>query len=299
MNTDDIQQKNIRRYAYVSLIGIAVLATWLPITDTIAVTDINDGFNRALAAFGIAKAFNMVVSVFQSSQIGFFGVTVTVGEVLDPINDLVEQFSNFMLMATVAFGIQKILISIGGHILVKVVLTLIAVILSAMLFAKKEAPPWFTSLFMLVILLRLAVPSATILSNSAYKYFLAAEDQQSYASLSNSVNQIEQIITTNQISAPANNQQIAPSIANDGWWSKAKAAVSNVTTFSPSDAYARSLDEMNAKKTRVMQVGEQMTKDITTQIVVFLMQTLIFPIGFIWALYKTGISFVRKSIGKY
>jgi hypothetical protein len=276
-------------------LAIVIVVTWLPITDTIAINDIDTGFNRALAAFGIAKALNMAISVFQTSQIGLFGFSLAVGEVLDPVNDLIEQFSNFMLMATVAFGIQKVLVLIGGHFLVKVVLTMIAVIIGTLLLSKKKPPQWFTSLFVLMVLLRLAVPSAAILTNTAYKYFLAAEDQQSYTSLSNSIDQIEKIITTPQRSVPAINQPIAPPAGNDGLLSKAKTIIATATTFSPSDAYARSLDELNAMKTKTLQVGEQMTRDVTTQIVMFLLQTLFFPIGFVWMLYKAGVSFIRKS----
>ncbi len=288
--------KSIPKSGLLSLVALAsiIVVTWMPITDTIAVSDIDAGFNRALAAFGIAKGLNMAISVLQSSQIGLFGLSVAVGEVLDPINDLIEQFSNFMLMATVAFGIQKVLVFIGGHFLVKVVLTMIAVILGTLLLTKNKAPQWFTKLFVLVVLLRLAVPSSAILSNAAYKYFLSAEDMQSYTSLSNSIDQIEKIITRPQTSAPTSKQPISPPTENDGLWSKAKTTISSVTTFSPSDAYTRSLDELNAMKTRTLQVGEQMTKDVTTQIVVFLLQTLIFPIGFVWVLYKAGLTFIRK-----
>lgn len=33
------------------------------------------------------------------------GVIFTPGQILDPVNDLLEQFSNLMLAASVAFGI--------------------------------------------------------------------------------------------------------------------------------------------------------------------------------------------------
>ena len=43
------------------------------------------------------------------------GVTLAPGQLLNPINDLVENFSSLMMAACIALGAQKILIHIGGH----------------------------------------------------------------------------------------------------------------------------------------------------------------------------------------
>lgn len=120
MNIVDIKPISFGRYGLLALIAIVVSVAWLPITDHIADADIDAGFNRALVSFGIAKGLNMVISLLQSTQFSAqplgVGIAISPGELLDPINDLVEQFSNVMLLATVAFGIQKILIGIGGHV---------------------------------------------------------------------------------------------------------------------------------------------------------------------------------------
>src|SRR5574344_2722721 len=72
---------------------------------------IDKSFNQALIVFGSAKALNAVISLAQGTEINLPFVVVAVGEVLDPINDLVEQFSLIMLASLVSLGIQKILLN--------------------------------------------------------------------------------------------------------------------------------------------------------------------------------------------
>ncbi len=283
------------RYAFLALLGLLIAITWLPITDHIADADIDKGFHRALTAFALAKSFNMIISVFQSVQIGALGFSMTIGEILDPINDLVEQFSNIMLFASVAFGIQKILVAVGGHFLVKISLTLAAIAVGLLTFAKKDVPRWIKSVLIIFVLARLAIPAATLGSSAAYSIFLEDADQTSLASLNSSTNQIELLVTANQLSGSAASSHAAPPPSNDGWLSKAKSAATSIATLNPNDAILRAHEEFTLRKEKVVQLSEKMTKDITTQIVVFLLQTLFFPIGLIWVLYKISVSLMYRS----
>ena len=67
---------------------------------------------RTLEAFAIARAINAVISVIQDAEIGFTmlaSITVSPGEILDPVNDLIERFSLVMLVAATAFWILRLL----------------------------------------------------------------------------------------------------------------------------------------------------------------------------------------------
>ena len=69
----------------------------------------NESFDRAMIAFGLAKGLNAVISLLQGTELSFtpvgVGLNFSVGEVLDPFNDMVERFSWVMLFvfATPAF----------------------------------------------------------------------------------------------------------------------------------------------------------------------------------------------------
>lgn len=320
-------------------LAILVIITWLPITDHIADADVDAGFNRALASFAIAKGLNMVISLLQSTQISAqpfgFGIAMTLGELLDPINDLVEQFSNIMLLATVAFGIQKVLIAIGGHTLVKTLLSAFAITVAWLAYKDRPVPHWLKNALILIALVRLAVPAATVLSNGAYQIFLEPQYQASTAALNESSSQLEALKSstqgplppasqsetvaapqveetpTSQAEALAGPQAEAPptsqaeavagpqavvSPANESLWSKAKRKVSDFFhRASPSNFMERFNSKVNGMKQAILQIGEELTRNIVNQIVVFLLQTLIFPIGLIWALYKIGVSMMYRS----
>ena len=66
---------------------------------------------KAIATFAIAKTLNASISFLQGTEIEgslvFASATFSVGEILDPLNDLVERFSWIMLASAVALGIEK------------------------------------------------------------------------------------------------------------------------------------------------------------------------------------------------
>jgi hypothetical protein len=74
---------------------------------------LDSSMGEAVAVFATAKLLNGIISVIQGSGIDF-GVVLSLGEILDPINDLVELFSDVMLLAIISIGIQKILLQIVG-----------------------------------------------------------------------------------------------------------------------------------------------------------------------------------------
>lgn len=316
----------VNRYSLIGLLAILVTVTWLPITDHIAGADIDAGFDRALVSFGIAKSLNMVISLLQSAQFSAqplgVGFAMTPGELLDPLNDLVEQFANFMLLATVAFGIQKVLIAIGGHILVKTLLSALGFTAAWFLYKDRPVPHWLKNALIMIILVRLAVPASTVMSNMAYVIFLEPQYQESTSALGGSQLQLESlkpdmqepvastghepVVTTDQEAVASTTQepvqQEAVPPAKKYWWSAtkslwsgAKSLASNLTPPSPAELMQSVKDKFNGWSQRVSQIGEDVTRNVVNQIVVFLLQTLIFPIGLIWLLYKIGVSLMYRS----
>ncbi len=312
MNTNDIQPKRFGRNGYLILIGILIAVTWLPITDHIADADIDAGFNRALVSFGIAKGLNMVISVLQSTQLSAqplgIGIAMTPGELLDPINDLIEQFSNFMLLATVAFGIQKILISIGGHIFIKSLLSALGIAAAWYMLKDRPVPHFLKNALILVILVRLAVPVAAVVSNGAYQLFLEPQYQESKKELSESALQLDALkSSTQQFQATHPAEAPAPADAapaaeatqdKPSLWSKVKTSVSDVVKkVTPSDFMQNVDTQIDGMSQQVQQIGERVTRNVVSQIVVFLLQTLFFPIGLIWVLYKLAVSLMYRRNG--
>ena len=85
--------------------------------DTSSKQHIDKAFNRALITFGIAKTLNGVISVAHGTEIAIqpagVGINLTPGQILDPVNDLVERFSWIMLASTTSLGIQKVFLTMS------------------------------------------------------------------------------------------------------------------------------------------------------------------------------------------
>lgn len=125
------------------MIAVVIICSWLSPLDAPAIAQVDAGLKRAFATFAIARTLNAVISVAQGTQVSVgvgVGGTFAPGQVLAPLNELVKHFSDVMLMVTIALGIQKVLITIGGYWLVKVVLT-IAVLGWASFYFRHHQPP--------------------------------------------------------------------------------------------------------------------------------------------------------------
>ena len=154
---------HIARRALVAFTMAAVIAcAWLAPLDAPAMRQADAGLKRALVSFATARLLNGVISVAQGTEASVqpFGVGVTFapGQILDPVNDLVEQFSHLMLAASVAFGVQKALISIGSYWPVSLALSAAALGWWWLHLRRTSVPYWLSRLLVILLMLRFAVP---------------------------------------------------------------------------------------------------------------------------------------------
>lgn len=150
-------------------------------TDTAAAARLEDSLARALTVFAAARGLNAVISLFQGTELDLspagLGVTVSVGEVLDPINDLVERFSWVMLAASASLGAQRLLVGLGPWLGLSILLGLaVAASLAGVwtpgrLGARLRRAGWQLALAALVV--RFFVPVSVAVSETVYERFLS------------------------------------------------------------------------------------------------------------------------------
>lgn len=103
----------LRRLLATLVVALIVATAWSGVLDTAAVDNTMPTFKRALATFAAARALNGVISVAQGTELAIqpvgVGVTLGVGQILDPLNDLIESFSWLALLACVSLGTQLLL----------------------------------------------------------------------------------------------------------------------------------------------------------------------------------------------
>ncbi len=140
---------------------------------------ITEGLHEATVVFGVSKGLNAAVSLAQGTEVGPPGVTFTIGEVLDPINDLVERFSWVMLASIASLGVQKILLLIvtGPFFQALFILTLAAGNILLYLRFKNDRRVRrvvFKSAAVLVFL-RFSIPLMALLNAHVYENYVKKE----------------------------------------------------------------------------------------------------------------------------
>jgi hypothetical protein len=139
----------------VRVVGVVLVATmvafaWLSPFDTHANEQVDAGLKRAVATYATARILNGVISVVQGTEISAapagVGMTFTPGQLLDPLNDLVEQFSHVMLIAMVAFGVEKVLLTVGASWMISLTLSLVAATWGTLYLLGLDWPRWLEGL---------------------------------------------------------------------------------------------------------------------------------------------------------
>ncbi len=140
---------------------------------------VDDSFSQALLVFGSAKALNAVISLAQGTELDLPFLTIAIGEVLDPINDLIEQFSLVMLASLTSLGIQKILMNFVTSGFYNIVLACSVFIVNIWLFFRftkdEKSRILFFKLTVILIFLRFAVPSMSFVNDLAYNSIVKPE----------------------------------------------------------------------------------------------------------------------------
>lgn len=253
----------------------ALACAWFAPLDAPASERVDAGLKRALASFATARALNAVISVAQGTELSAqplgVGVNIAPGQVLDPVNDLVEQFSNLMLAASVSFGVQKMLIHIGGWWLVSLLLTL-AVAARLWLHLRRQPPPaWFSGILLMLLLVRFAVPVATLGSDWLFQRFLADDYEASQRVIDVASGQTAKLDPSAGITAA--DASLLEKMR--GWLSK------NV--------------DVKARFDALKETAEQAIEHMINLIVIFLLQTVVVPMLLLWGLYALARSAVGGS----
>ena len=258
-----------RPFLSVALAGTMLIVigfSWLAPLDSAANKQVDAGLKRALLSFATARALNAVISVAQGTEVAVepagVGVVFTPGQILDPINDLVEQFSNLMLAASVAFGIQKLLLSIGAYWLISLLLTITGLAWAIIYLRQQRSPAYLSRLLVVLLMIRFAVPVVTIGTEILFQKFMAGDYQSSQ--------RVVDIASTNLSKlnppAPIGNENAGVIDSVKGWWSQNA--------------------NVKLRFEHLKQLAEQATENIIKLMAIFLMQTLVIPLLLLWVLYS-------------
>jgi hypothetical protein len=257
-------------------VAAMVLCAWLGPLEAAANRQIDAGLKRALVSFAVARTLNAVISVAQGTEVLLqplgVGVNLGIGQALDPVNDVIETFSTLMLVASVAFGVQKVLVGIGAHWAVSLVLTAVAAWWALLFFRGKPAPHLLAQVLVVLLMLRFAIPVAAIGSDLLFQQFLAGDYAASQQALDRTAVKVE---TASPASAAAAEPQ--------GVMDRIKSWAGSQGT-----AWKEKFDSLK-------QAAEQATEHVVRLMVIFILQTLVLPVAMLWGLFALARAVLRKA----
>ena len=169
------------RLAVHALIAAIVLLAVGPTADRVGGAALDGSFKRALAALATTRALDAALSLAQSSELSFSlgpGGSIGIGQVLDPVNDLVEQYGTLLMTSTTALGIQQVGLRLGrslGWWLFVPSLVALAAATAARGSLATGLTTWGRRLFALALFARLAIPTAAWIDGIVADRFLEAD----------------------------------------------------------------------------------------------------------------------------
>lgn len=277
---------DIRRRILVSLVLIAALfsTTLPPLQSTIwhnpllesvdrhATRQVETALERALAAFALARVSNGVISMIQESRLtvspGGVGMDLAGGQILDPLNDLIERFSWVMLVALTSLGVQRFLIEISPWLGIEILGSLGLLIWLAGLWLGHRLPRDLCglgkTLLCLALVVRFAVPVVTVLNEAIYNQFLA----QRYNVATTAIEQDNAQLRTLE--------QLPDMTQDSGWWDTLRNRLSQ----------AGQLFDLRHLYNWLEQRSAAMIDHFLDLLVVFLLNSVLLPIAFLWALLR-------------
>ena len=146
------------------LAGLVGLS-WLGTLDTISGDYVGASLLDAGIIYGTARGINALVSALQGTELDLWLVTFSVGELLDPVNDMIERFSGVMTIAITSLVIQQLLLVIVSDATFSTALTLLGVaVITTLIVNKTKSYKVFIRVFLIVALLRFSL-SLVVLAN--------------------------------------------------------------------------------------------------------------------------------------
>jgi len=245
----------------VTVVLVLMSISWLNFLDDYGDRYTTNALKQSAASYAVARGINAVVSVLQSTEVSVGFASISPGEALDPLNDLVERFSWIAMMAMASLGLQKLLLLIASSILFKVLITITgAMLIYALLRRDSRAQHAMIRLFVVALFLRFAVGSV-VLANDIVEYvFLEESRTQATEQLENTR------VSLSDISLGMQQGKEEKGIL--------EGIKDNITSL------------MGNREEEIKKNTEEASTSIVDLIVVYIAQALLFPILFLWMFYK-------------
>ncbi|MBU1195493.1 MAG: hypothetical protein KKE62_19560 [Proteobacteria bacterium] len=272
----------IRKKAIQSCVGIglAVILFFcaglkIPVLDSKTDAYFQQAMTKAGLAYATCRIINASVSVVKDSSLELepagVGVSLAVGQVLDPIDDMTERVSDILVMAITSLGVQKLSYEIGVS-LVPQMFSMVLLFLSILIWFDndriKSLHKTFVRVLIFIAVFRFCLPVSSLVNDFVHKNYFEAQISQAKDGLVVGSKGIEQL---SEFSLPQIDGFIK-TIENSAGFVKQKAIAFKHALESAMNNIESIID--NLLKLAFLYVG------------VFLIQIILLPLASFWILVK-------------
>lgn len=279
----------LRRWGLVVVVAaIAVISSFTTV-DRLAEQEYEQLFQRALVTFALARTLNGVISAVQGTELALqpagVGVTLTPGEILDPVNDLVERFSWIMLGATISLGVQQVLLDVGQWWGLRAALALVALawLVLRLRGGGMSGEAWRRALLrvlVVMVFLRFAVPLTMIVNEAAYRLFLEPRYAESTQVIESAGAEIGAAVEATEAGSGEGGEAGAE---EPGWLEQLGRGL---------DSTREALD-FRERLELIRKRAADWIEHLVQLSVVFILQTGLLPIAFLWIFLQLFKQLVR------
>ena len=270
------------RKIYLSLLGV-MLATTLffsagfevPGLDKCTDKYFTKSISKAGLAYATCRIINGSISIIQNSDLNLepagVGVSIALGQILDPIDDMTERLSDVIVTAIVSLGIQKLAYEISLSY-APPILSILLFILSLLIWFKNKKIKSFQKtvirIAFVVLIVRFCLPISSIANNFLHENFFEVQITETKDKLGLFTVELDEFTTFS-----------LPEI--DGILGTIKNSSSLLMN--------KSAAFKNALMSMVDNMGDiiaNLVKLTTLYVGVFLIQVIILPLAVFWLLIK-------------
>ncbi len=252
--------------------------------DTKSSEQLDSALTRSLTTFAVARGLNGLVSVIQGTEVNLspagVGATFAPGQLLDPVNDMVERFSWVMLMSSVSIGVQEMMLHLGKTTLFKILCTVITLLFLLQLWLPKLQLPWRVewSFKVVVVLavLRFSVPMLVMMNEAVYTHVLEPKYEHAFNEVSKTSDEVQAMIEEVQTKQ-----------------SRVEKESSFLDSFNVSQKYENYKLELKKSVDRFIDKFNDAMDSIIRLITVFIINSIIIPLAALW-LFVYGLGSILR-----
>lgn len=250
-----------RRCGLLALNIVVLLLAWIAPIDDAARVQVRDDLTRAATVFAAARALGSGLSVVQSANVDVkilgTGVGFSPGQALRPVQEFVDRFAALMLAASVAFGIQLLLLEIGAHWVVSALLS-VAMLAAAIALWRRDARPLrvLQALVVFLLLVRFAVPLGVAANGAVYRAVMAPEYKSAVTTL-----------------------EMAPVV-------KLSGSTSEESLVARIKAWFQRMSDAPAAIDSILKSASDWADKMIRLLALFAVQTIVLPLGFLWLFWR-------------